>query len=1269
MKKPITQALPGCQWQLETSLNRALKALLVLVLALTATVARSQSGCTMACNNLVNVSLPAVCEAEITYDMVLEGTYSTCNPNGPGAFSVVVSYQGAPIPTSPVVTSANIGQTLMATVTHIASGNSCWGTIVVEDKLAPQLDCPADLTVTCTADTTPVSTGYAIATDCSNFSLTYSNSTQGFGCAGPYAATLTRTWTAFDVYGNWSQCSQLINIALPQIADVVFPPNYDNIEEPALDCENPNTDPSNTGQPSINGQPIPGNGGGYCSMAVTHSDQTIQLCENSFKILRNWVVVSWCTGQISSDMQIIAVMDSNAPTAQCPPAMEVGTNSSQTCTATFILPSANISDNCSSTFTVSMNTPVGVVYGNGGLLSNVPTGNHTITFNVTDDCGNSTSCQTAVTVVDASPPTVVCDAYTVVTLNNNGVAQVFAQTFDDGSYDNCSSVVTFEARRMTAACGTQPVFGPTVKFCCADVGDDVQVEMKVTDYNGNSNSCMVVVHVDDSTAPILQCPADVTIACTDDYNDLGLTGEPVVTEACGIDTLYFTQNVDLNLCNIGTVTRTWTANDPNGNTNSCTHTITLDDFTAPVIEFPPNYALTSCTSPDQLHPDSLPAPYNGPVFSSDCELMAVNFSDQVFTVAPPACFKIVRTWKVINWCTYQPGGNTGIWQATQIITVTDDNPPTFTCPDDVQVSVDTNCVATVVLPTVSDVQDCSDDITVEVLTNLGFGSGPFTNVAPGSYGATYIVSDGCGNSGSCVIDITVVDDKEPTPYCKNGLTIEIMNSQPPMVEVWASDFDVASFDNCSNTLQYSFSPDTDSTSMVLTCDDIGQIPVQMWVTDEAGNQDYCETFLILQDNMGACSGPLVASVGGAVVNEEGYSVQDVMVTVNDSINDMAMTGPDGNFVFDSLMVGFDYTVTPAKDTNVVNGVTTFDLVLIRKHVLNEQMLDSPYKIIAADANNSASVTTADMVAIQKAILHEVDTFPSNKSWRFVDAAYQFPDPSNPWTEEFPEVYNINDLNGNMDSVNFLAIKIGDVNGSAAPNEFWNPVDERTSETLVLRTTNQQLHPDDLTRIPVTSDNFEEIIGFQFTLRFDPAAMEIVDIEPGALPNLTQANFGFSLINQGVVTASWNDSRPQYLPSDETLFTLVVRPLSSKPLEEVLAISSDYTVAEAYFESGDLLDVELEFAEGQGIESALSAVVAPNPFTAETTIGFFNPADQEVILRIFNTAGNLVYEQSRMAYKGYGQFSVGSSELSVAGTYIYQLITSDDAVSGKLVKTR
>lgn len=32
--------------------------------------------------------------------------------------------------------------------------------------------------------------------------------------------------------------------------------------------------------------------------------------------------------------------------------------------------------------------------------------------------------------------------------------------------------------------------------------------------------------------------------------------------------------------------------------------------------------------------------------------LGVSFTDEVFTVVPDACYKIERTWHVINWCRY-----------------------------------------------------------------------------------------------------------------------------------------------------------------------------------------------------------------------------------------------------------------------------------------------------------------------------------------------------------------------------------------------------------------------------------------------------------------------------------------------------------------------------------------------------------------------------------------------------------------------------------------
>jgi hypothetical protein len=101
-----------------------------------------------------------------------------------------------------------------------------------------------------------------------------------------------------------------------------------------------------------------------------------------------------------------------------------------------------------------------------------------------------------------------------------------------------------------------------------------------------------------------------------------------------------------------------------------------------------------------------------------------------------------------------------------------------------------------------------------------------------------------------------------------------------------------------------------------------------------------------------------------------------------------------------------YTLTPTKDDNPLNGVTTYDLVLISKHILGLEPLTTPYKMIAADANRSGSITTFDIVEFRKLILGIYNELPNNTSWRFVDKAFSFPNPNNPFQSTFPE--NISD---------------------------------------------------------------------------------------------------------------------------------------------------------------------------------------------------------------------------------------------------------------------
>ena len=135
--------------------------------------------------------------------------------------------------------------------------------------------------------------------------------------------------------------------------------------------------------------------------------------------------------------------------------------------------------------------------------------------------------------------------------------------------------------------------------------------------------------------------------------------------------------------------------------------------------------------------------------------------------------------------------------------------------------------------------------------------------------------------------------------------------------------------------------------VVFTCDDLTDrfINVQLWVGEVPGDNcndwDYCTTFIEVQDNMGNCgSTTRLAHVDGAISTEAGEGVKDVSVTVSGDITNNFMTDLTGSYSF-SANEQSDVSVTPMKVDDVRNGVSTFDLALISKHVLNCLLYTSP----------------------------------------------------------------------------------------------------------------------------------------------------------------------------------------------------------------------------------------------------------------------------------------------------------------------------------------
>ncbi|MBL7803790.1 MAG: lamin tail domain-containing protein, partial [Saprospiraceae bacterium] len=100
----------------------------------------------LVCNDLVIVSVDENCEAEINPDMILEGSYG-CYDDYIVEIDKTLPYGNGPwVPG--FVNVNDLGKTYQVRVTHLISGNKCWGNIKVEDKLAPVLEC-TDIDLNC----------------------------------------------------------------------------------------------------------------------------------------------------------------------------------------------------------------------------------------------------------------------------------------------------------------------------------------------------------------------------------------------------------------------------------------------------------------------------------------------------------------------------------------------------------------------------------------------------------------------------------------------------------------------------------------------------------------------------------------------------------------------------------------------------------------------------------------------------------------------------------------------------------------------------------------------------------------------------------------------------------------------------------------------------------------------------------------------------------------------------------------------------------------
>ena len=1086
--------------------------------------------------------------------------------------------------------------------------------------------------------------------------------------------------------------------------------------------------------------------------------------------------------------------------------------------------------------------------GSSGYVSGVPINDpgypHMIIYYAEDGCGNESQAEIFFEVEDQIQPIAVCNDDLTISVGGEGIGRITATDLDEGSWDNCALDTILISRKLVDADRRdaylnqiynlsfsdlqkgdiedisgrgrevwvlksnpeQPMllfhddmwynwWSHDTWFICDDMGEEVTIELLARDISKNTNLCWLQVLIEDKIPPHCIAPAETRIACTelpygfdpeDDAQLAELFGVATAADNCPDPvTRQLRKTVTDWECNSGLITRYFEAEDAKGrvSTNSCKQTIEIFREHNYEIKFPKD-AEKEC---------AIPSPDTISMTEIACDLLSLTVSDETFTASGEACYKIKRTYQVINWCEYDGESNpivvgrnedcdnevgeenvyvlvrsdgvtyfdvdndennnpanspcangakghltnslinadivsNGYWQYTQYLKVYDRQSPeiTFTGEENIFCSFNSDCEASVAIPlTINDV--CAGpDVTIEVFlladesaglgseldlqvpanaAMVGFiltGDYPNYNIAAqlplGDHTFEVRVVDGCRNTTLGVIDISVVDCKAPAPICINGLAVELMpvdgnidvdgdgDEDPGAMTIWATDFSVSGLDDCSSEVTLSINrkgetPQLGQGSITFTCDDPDTVAVEIYAWDSAynplavqpdgiiggPNYDHCLTYVVIQDNMFDLCGLISpAAVGGLIVTSENETVENVAVRLSGSGETEIRTAADGFYMFNALEENADYTVTPIKDDDYINGVSTFDLVLMTKHILGTKKLDSPYKFIAADANRSNRITALDLIQFRKLVLSVSNRLSNNSSWRFVPASYRFPVGDNPWAEPFPEILNYNDLQTAIVDGDFIAIKIGDVNGNAIPNSL--VAQERDiADIFFLNLEDQLLQQGNEYRAVFNAPDLANIQGYQFTLDFDHQVLELVDMEYGIAK---EGHFGMVYVDEGAITSSWN--KLAFKPGDlngQELFTLVFRARSDGQLSNLLSVSSRYTPAEAYNNADELMEVALAF---EGIKDVYDTVKlyqnVPNPFQEETVIGFTFPEATEAVIKIHDLTGKVVKLFRSDFAPGAHQIKLQRNELGATNAAIlyYTLETDQFSATRKMV---
>ncbi len=117
-------------------------------------------------------------------------------------------------------------------------------------------------------------------------------------------------------------------------------------------------------------------------------------------------------------------------------------------------------------------------------------------------------------------------------------------------------------------------------------------------------------------------------------------------------------------------------------------------------------------------------------------------------------------------------------------------------------------------------------------------------------------------------------------------------------------------------------------------------------------------------------------------------------------------------------------------------------------------------------------------------------------------------------------------------------------------------------------------------LPVEATDFNDIIGFQFTMRFDSAALKFERFQAVNLPGYSPTNFGTRFAERGYLSTLWTDTSLKGMtrPANTKLFEVCFRNLMKKGQEAEVKFQDGPTAFEVI--QTDMTELRFVYANGK-----------------------------------------------------------------------------------------